>query len=77
VWISNHGGRQLDTTRASIDVLADIAKRKIFACKVCFKTQNITGLQGLTYSSMVEFEEVPIYLSALRWELTMYSWVDL
>jgi isopentenyl diphosphate isomerase/L-lactate dehydrogenase-like FMN-dependent dehydrogenase len=25
IWVSNHGGRQLDDTRASIDALADIA----------------------------------------------------
>lgn len=26
IWVSNHGGRQLDTVRASVDILVDVAK---------------------------------------------------
>jgi (S)-2-hydroxy-acid oxidase len=33
IWISNHGGRQLDTVRATVDILADVTKSKGYTRK--------------------------------------------
>lgn len=49
IWISNHGGRQLDTVRPTIEILADITKSKTYASKIAGLTRGKTHLRPQVY----------------------------
>lgn len=67
IWISNHGGRQLDTAPATILALPSI--RAKINCKY-FMTQR--SVQRWSYTSMVESDKALTSSSALPWVLTSF-----
>lgn len=65
IWVSNHGGRQLDTSPATIWALPAIKERVSSNFYNYIKSLKNNSIERLIFTSMEEYGKAQIFLNVL------------
>lgn len=65
VWVSNHGGRQLDTSLAVVSIMETITNEILFVFKIDHKLITISGM-------FMQIEVLPDVVSAVQGRVEVY-----